>query len=117
MPGCAGCAWVGGSGRPWFLGRGVGGERIDECRHAGIKRAAPARERFVGLEHDRKFHNIEPDDPDQGTGTVLRRDALRMREGVADLPETHQLKAGGRSRSGVNGARMRTSSDIDTLYF
>ena len=69
-------------------------ERIAEGGNASVKATPRGLQRLVGLEHERKFHEVEAAHIDKGAGSLLRRHACCMSKCVAHLAQGQQPERG-----------------------
>ena len=69
-------------------------ERIAEGGNASVKATPRGLQRLVGLEHERKFHEVEAAHIDKGAGSLLRRHACCMSKCVAHLAQGQQPEGG-----------------------
>ena len=74
------------------FGRSIDQQRVTQGDHAGVEGPSRTRQRFLGLEHDCKFGQIEAADMHQRPGALFGGNSLGMLERVTHFPQRHQAE-------------------------
>jgi hypothetical protein len=76
-----------------LLRRAMHSERIRHGAHSRVESAACHEQRFIRLQHDSKFDEIEAFHEDKRAGAAPCRNLLRIGKGIASLAQGHEIKA------------------------